>query len=183
MQIKPPVPEEPSYKTLAGEVYARVIDELLEQERDRKASLEQRGLAVITSSGVLTTLVFGFAAVVKGVGAPALPVLTRLSLVAALTCFLAAALLALRINQPVDYSPLGVKTDLEGLLKDELWEEPVETGVRSIASFRVGEIDRWRNSSGRKAQYLYRAIAAESAGVGLLVVSVAVLLFQGYPAT
>jgi hypothetical protein len=96
---------------------------------------------------------------------------------------LVAALLSLRINQPVDYRPFGVKTDLKRMLSDELWEESTEVGVRSIALFRIGEIDRWRTSNGRRAQLLFLAIAAESAGVGLLAVSVSVLLFRGYSAT
>jgi hypothetical protein len=182
MQIEDTSRSEPSYGTRAGEIYAKVIDELLQQERDRKASLEQRGLAVITSSGVLTTLAFGFAAIVKSAGGPALPIVTRLSLLAALVCFLAAALLSLRINQPIDYSPLGVKKGLKRMLTDELWDEPAEVGIKTIALFRTEEIDRWRTSNGTKARQLYMAIAAESAGVGLLVVSVAVLLFRGYPA-
>ena len=43
----------------AGEIFAAVIDYELEQERARRTSLEQRAMAVVTSSGVLVSLVFG----------------------------------------------------------------------------------------------------------------------------
>jgi hypothetical protein len=52
----------------ASEIYAAVIDHELEQERERATSLEQRAIAVVTSSGVLVTLVFGFGTLIKGQG-------------------------------------------------------------------------------------------------------------------
>jgi hypothetical protein len=164
----------------AGDVYARVIDELLQQERDRKASLEQRGLAVITSSGVLVTLLFGFSALTRTQQAAPLPVITRLLLIAAMVAFLIAALMSLGINRPVNYAPLGVKTDLQ-LMVSDMWRDSAADGQWLIAKFRVGEIDRWREANGAKARRLQRAIWAESLGVALLAGSVAVLLFRGYP--
>jgi hypothetical protein len=168
-------------ESTAGDVYADVIDELLELERGRKASLEQKALSVITSSGVLVTLLFGFASLTKSTQSTGLPVLARAFLVAGMASFLVAILDSLRINRPVNYSPLGVKKDLQRMLTDDLWFDAAAVGRRAIAEFRVGEIDRWREENGHKARRLQRAIIAESAGVALLAVSVGVLLFRGYP--
>jgi hypothetical protein len=165
----------------AGDVYAEVIETLLDQERTRKTSLEQKALSVITSSGVLVTLLFGFASLTKSSQATGLPVLARAFLIAAMAAFLVAILGSLRINQPVNYSPLGVKKDLQRMVTDELWFDAAAVGRRAIAEFRVGEIDRWREQNGVKARQLQRAIVAESAGVALLAVSVGVLLFRSYP--
>ena len=165
----------------AGDVYAGVIDEVLEFERGRKASLEQKALGVITSSGVLVTLLFGFASLTKSQQSAGLPLLARVVLLAAMAAFLVAILESLRINRPVNFSPLGVKKDLQRMVTDELWSDSAAVGRRAIAEFRVGEIDRWREENGRKARALQRAIIAESAAVALLATSVGVLLFRGYP--
>lgn len=165
----------------AGDVYAHVIGELLQQERDRKASLEQKALSVITSSGALVTLLFGFASLAKTQSAAPVPVATRVLLLAALAAFLAATLGGLRVNRLVNYSPLGVSNDLRRMVSDELWNQDAPVGRQAIAEFRVDEIDRWREENGRKARRLQRAIAAESCGVAFLAVSIAVLLFRGYP--
>jgi hypothetical protein len=161
----------------AGDVYAQVIDELLKFERDRKAVLEQKALAVITSSGVLVTLLFGFISIVKTQGAPTVPMLARLFLVGALIVLLISALLGLRINSPVDYSPLGVKNDLHPMV-EEHWNGTENDARQSVAEFRVEEIDRWRTENGRKAHLLQRAFLAQSCGVALLALCVVVLLFR-----
>lgn len=161
----------------AGDVYASVIDELLVQEHKRKASLEQRALAVITSSGVLVTFLFGFAALLRTQQQTALPAATRYLLAAALGCFLTAALSSLRVNGPVNHQPLGVKKDLRKMVTDELWNDDEVVAKRAIAEFRVGEIDRWRDGNGRKARQLQRASTAEAVGVLLVAAAVVLLMF------
>jgi hypothetical protein len=47
----------------AGLVYGPLINAQVEDEQARKTSLEQRGLAVITTSGVLVSLLFGLGAI------------------------------------------------------------------------------------------------------------------------
>lgn len=44
----------------AGSAYTNLIDEQLETEQNRRASIEQRGLSVLTTSGTLVTLLFAF---------------------------------------------------------------------------------------------------------------------------
>ena len=48
--------------TSGTEAYAALIERELDAQEARKASLEQRGLAVITTAGALTSLLFGLAA-------------------------------------------------------------------------------------------------------------------------
>ena len=47
-------------------IYSDYIKEQLDAQEARKISLEQRGLAVITTSGVLVTLLFGLTALRSG---------------------------------------------------------------------------------------------------------------------
>jgi hypothetical protein len=48
--------------TRAGDAYSRLIDDQANQERDRKASLESRGVTVVTTSSALATLLFALTA-------------------------------------------------------------------------------------------------------------------------
>src|SRR5438876_2404695 len=45
----------------AGSVYADFIEKELDDQRASKTSMEQRAVAVVTTAGVLVTLLFGFA--------------------------------------------------------------------------------------------------------------------------
>jgi hypothetical protein len=160
----------------AGEIYAAVIDFELEQERARRTSLEQRAMAVVTSSGVLVSLVFGFGAVVKGQGAvPRFPTGARVLLALALLAFVAAAVMSLITNRPRDYKPLGVKNDLEKMVS-EYWSISGDSALRSVAEFRTGEVDRWRDNNKIKAVYLQSAITLECCGIALLAASLVTIL-------
>lgn len=159
----------------ASEVYAAVIDNELQQERARTASLEQRAMAVVTSSGVLVSLVFGFGTLIKGQRGPHLPAGARVLLASALLAFVVAAVMSLLTNRPRAYKPLGVKSDLTKMVT-ELWKIPGDSARRSVAEFRVGEVNRWRDNNRIKAAYLQRAIALECCGIGLLAASMVVIL-------
>jgi hypothetical protein len=81
----------------------------LNQEWNRvwstKSSLEQRAITLITASGVLVTLAFGFAtAVTKGKSFTNFDPLERGFLVASLALFTISALIALGVNFPKGYS-------------------------------------------------------------------------------
>lgn len=159
----------------ASEIYAAVIDRELQRETERTTSLEQRALAVITSSGILVSLIFGFGALIKGQGSLHLPQAARVFLVLALVAFVIAAIMSLLTNRPRPYKPLGVKPDLERMVAD-LWSISGDKAQRSIAEFRVGEVDRWRDNNKIKAAHLQRAIAMECWGIGSLVISMIIIL-------
>jgi hypothetical protein len=73
-------------------VYGAFVDAELRAQDLRKSSFEQRGLAVVTTSGVLVTLLFALAGLsTKSEPTFALPHTTRLWLVSALIVFVIAA--------------------------------------------------------------------------------------------
>ena len=81
----------------------------LNQEWNRvwstKSSLEQRAITLITASGVLVTLAFGFAAAVtKGKSFTNFDPVERGFLIASLALFTISALIALGVNFPRGYS-------------------------------------------------------------------------------
>jgi len=162
----------------AHDVYAAMISDALGREYDRKQSLEQRGLAVITTAGTLVSLIFGFA-VFAGAKAIHLPLAAKVLLGLGLAAFLLAAVFGLQINRPLGsyYAPVAVK-DLREAVKPGNWTgEPVEA-ARQIAVFQVSELDSWRNGNGIKANALHRAVAAETAGVALITAGILALIFS-----
>jgi len=160
----------------AGEIFAGIIAYELGQEQARRTSLEQRAMAVVTSSGILVSLIFAFGALVRGQEAvPRLPMAARVLLALALLAFVTAAVMSLLTNAPRDYKPFGVKADLEKMVKD-YWSIPPDDARRAIADFRTSEVDRWRDNNKVKAAYLQRAITLECIGIALLAASIAVIL-------
>lgn len=65
--------------------YQELLVGLLAEERERKKSIEQRGLSVVTSSGTLATLLFALAVLVTGSKGFQLPGSSRQLLVASVT--------------------------------------------------------------------------------------------------
>jgi hypothetical protein len=61
-----------------GEFYADFIEEELVDQRASKASLEQRGLAVVSTSGVLVAILFGFTTIASDGSALDIPSSARL---------------------------------------------------------------------------------------------------------
>jgi hypothetical protein len=49
-----------------GGSYGPTIESQLDEERARKASLESRGIGIVTTSGALSTLLFGLVAFAAG---------------------------------------------------------------------------------------------------------------------
>ena len=162
----------------ANEIYSAVITTALDQEYTRKQSLEQRGLAVITTAGTLVSLIFGFA-VFAGTRAIHLPLGAKLLLGAGLVAFLLAAVFGLRINRPLStyYAPVAVSS-LRRAVEPENWTGDGIEASRRVAEYRVSELDSWRNGNGLKANALHRAVAAETAGVALIAAGILVLIFS-----
>jgi len=68
-----PLSETDPQQGSAGAVYAAYVSQKLADEDARQSSIEQRGLAVITTAGVLTIALFGIATFINpksGVGIP-----------------------------------------------------------------------------------------------------------------
>ena len=91
------------------DLISQTIDVESKAEWDRKSSLEQRAINIITSSGVLVTLAFGFTTLIqRGNNFQSLVGHDRWMLAVSVSLFVAAALVALFINFPLRYSQLRV---------------------------------------------------------------------------
>jgi hypothetical protein len=152
-------------------ILSSAIDNELEQARERAASLEQRAIAVITTSGVLVSLIFGFSALIKGREITHLPVAPKALLSIALISFVVAAFASLFTIKPRGYP---VKSDWEKALRE--WIMSARDARTSIANLHLREIGHWQGTNDTKARYLASAIAVECIGIGFLAFSLLVII-------
>lgn len=152
-------------------VYDELLKDELASEDDRKSSLEQRGLAVITTSGVLVTLLFGLAALsTKSESTFDLSGFAESALAVGLIFFVLAAIFGLRTNAPRDYeqaSPSDIK-----LLLDE---EPIsddDAARIDVAHVRVDELTAARARNGEKADLVLWAMRFEVLAVTAVAIAI-----------
>ncbi|MGI8438639.1 MAG: hypothetical protein ACR2NV_00295 [Thermoleophilaceae bacterium] len=151
------------------------MDAELRAQDARKASFEQRGLAVITTSGVLVTLLFAFAGLSVQPGATlAFPGSARLWLLAALLAFVLAAAAALATNIPRRYeavTPDEIERRLTG--------SPIRSESRAEKDVALTRVKALRDAKGKntaKGRLLFAAIGLEVLAVGLVGVAVAIVI-------
>ncbi|TFV53160.1 hypothetical protein [Blastococcus sp. TF02A-35] len=160
-----------------GTEYAEYFSGLSQAQEARKASLEQRGLAVITTSGALATLLFGLTALVSGAEGFDLPRQAGGPLGVALVAFAVAALLALLTNVPLPYANAALGDTADELRV--LWSKGREHALKLITGTRVKMLKRARAMNDVKAWLLIAAMLAEVIGVGAVAVAVGEVLRHG----
>lgn len=160
----------------AGDAYGPLITEQLTQERARKGSLEQRSLAVITTSGGLVALVFALPALAtKAQPTYVLPPNAGGLIVVALVLFIVAAILALAANLPRGYHEVD-ETDLAHMVTEEWWDDSDKAGAeRQASAARVAIITSAREISDQKAFILSIAVGAEVLAVISLAAAVGII--------
>lgn len=160
---------EPDSKS-AADAYAAFVEAELNGQEARKTSLEDRGSAVITSSGAIVTLLFGLVALVTGVEKYELPSAARDRLALAVALFVIAILLALLTNLPLAYKSVSAR-DLRAEV-NERWTDAEEEALKAIALTRVTIIERAKTMNTAKAWVVVTAMTVE--GIAVLIVAMAV---------
>ena len=145
--------------------------EFLNKEWDRvwqtKASLEQRAITLITTSGVLVTLAFGFTtAITKSKNFANFTHAEKVVLVVALAFFVVSALIALIVNLPKSYAVPNF-SDVLGLSDTPMERAPLQRLTRVV------ELGREENN--RKAIKLTLAFSAQLVGILTLGVVVGIV--------
>lgn len=175
-----PTPESPAPRTATREgtqagssdsegpgygVYADFIEKVLAGQEARTTSIQQRGIAVVTTSGTLVTLLFAFIGLATRQGATyTLPGDTRPWLVAAVTFFVLAAGCGLMCNIPKRFSNARAQ-DLR-IAVDRFWNESAWAASGRVARTRLDMIERAAEINGQQAWVLFAAVIFE---VGALV--------------
>lgn len=165
---------------VSGSSFSRTIKDQLDEERQRKNSLEARGIGIVTSSGALATLLFGLVAFTRGtnpqphwdIGTPA-----KVALLIGVALFAFAALMGLAANFPGDYKEASVKK-LRERVQSELWNKPdAVEAARYDAEVSVGTIDAARQINSAKAKAIRWGIAAEAGAAIAVALAVAAEIF------
>jgi len=158
-----------------GEALTKLLDDAIPAERARKTSLEARSLAVITSSGVLVSLLFGLGAVVTKANDYRPPTGVLVLLIVAAATYTSAAVLAIAGNLPGRYYEIDADS-LAALASPEEWSQPGADAEQQLALARLGLLTDWRRVNERKAYWLILAAAAESAGILITTAALIVIL-------
>jgi hypothetical protein len=157
-----------------GSIYHTFIKEQWAEQNERKSSLEQRGIAVITTSGTLSSLLLAFAALVTASDDFTLSSSARDLVVAATIAFSLAALTAVATNAPLLYA--SVKTEYLRSLVYYGWEEDQPTAEERAAATLVELIGTAKRLNRIKGWLLFGSMALEALAVLLLAAAVVVIL-------
>jgi hypothetical protein len=133
-------PDEPDLPTenepdLSISVYGDFIKEQIDAEVVSRSSLEQRGLAVITTSGALVTLLFGLVAVLTKANTFVLPASSRSWLKWAMLFFVLGAVCGIITNFPL--LRRGARPNDLGKVIADNWADPPSMGQRAVAQARI----------------------------------------------
>jgi hypothetical protein len=156
-----------------GAVYTQFMQDQLTAEETRKSSLEQRGLAVITSSGVLAAFGFGALALVRQRDAIPLPVPAVYLLIGAAAALLVGAIMGLAANSPMRHQAINLPAMVETMR--EHWTDDDAAARARVTSTRARLLESLRDTNDRRAWVLLGAMAAEGLGVALLAATVCVV--------
>lgn len=151
----------PSLSDVAGSLHGALIADQLSEERARKASLEERALAVITTSGALATLLIALAAFAKQASTAPLGDVARRLIVVAASGFIAAAVLALVIVAPWKYREAD-PTKLDDRIMRARWSSRnLVEEARKNAVLSYHTLVHARKLNDCKAKLLFLAVVAE----------------------
>jgi hypothetical protein len=148
-----------------SDFFARLVD----NEQQRKNSLEQRGMSLLAASGTLATVLFAFAGLLAHNGEISFGPGEKTLLVVVLILFVAAGFCGLVVNGP--RASLGVDiVDLSNayLHDTERFFGKASAVQRSIAQYFLGQVDSAQKANKSKANWL-------GAGCFLLVVALMAL--------
>ena len=162
-------------ETTSYATYGEFINDELDAQDKRKASFEQRGLAVITTSGTLVTLLFALAALsTRETASFTLPATGRTWLSIALALFFLSALAALVSNAPFIYQ--AVEADR---IRERLREKPprsADAAARDVAFTRLDALESAKAKNSLKGWALAVAMALEALAIGCVAIAVWIIL-------
>ena len=164
-------PQEPVGE-IAGDANGALIADQLVDERSRKDSFERRALAVITSAGVVVSLLLGLAPLVHKP-----PAVAQVCFAVALGLFAVAAALGIIASVPRRYQETAPE-HLWPLLEDRFWYGRASIGKRRVAELRLNVLDWARGTNDGLGQLLVWALSLELAALVAVAVAVGSLVLE-----
>jgi hypothetical protein len=162
----------------AGPLIADLITKELDTEQAATDSLQSRGLAVISSSGTLVTLLFGLSAVATTSQHFKLPAAAKPPLYVAAVLLVAAAIAGIATNAPRG-SKLTALRRLRPLLEPPFWDYPAGSARREVARTQLTVAEGARAANRVRSRFLLAGIILEIAGIASTMVAVIALIANG----
>ena len=162
----------------AGPVFADFIAEELKAERERRTTLDQRGIVTVTSSGVLVALASGLTALAAGKPGDLRP--NDLALAFVITSILGFALagfLGILANRSLGYVVLSVES-LSSLREQSTWSKSADDGRWLISGVKIKTIETLRKANERKSALVNYALTAQLAAIVSLIGAIIVTLMS-----
>ena len=176
--ITPSVPSPGADPAQAGPLIAELISKELDTEQSVTASLQGRGLAVISSAGTLVTLLFGLSAVATTAQHFRLPAAAKPPLYLAAVLLVAAAIAGIVTNAPRGSKVTALKR-LGPLLEQPYWDYPVGPAQQEVARTQLAAAEAARAGNNTRARWLLIGIILEITGIASTMAAVIVLIANG----
>lgn len=160
---------------VAGPVIAQLIAKEVERTQATTASLQSRGLAVISSAGTLVTLLFGLSALATNAADLTLSTATRIPLILAAGLLVLAAVAGISTNAPRHKHAIGLD-GLGPLLDDDAWSAEARHALQATARTHLKIAQAARDANRTMARFLLAGIVLEIAGVACITWAVIALI-------
>lgn len=145
--------------------FVQLITDQLDAERARHASLEQRGISVITTSGTLITLLLAIAGLTGRTTGITLPNVSQWLLRVALVLLPLSAMIGIASILPGGGRSVGVSAEeVADLMKDPTPEKTTQAQLAGLET--VASSTKW------KKYWLLAALISEGLGIGFLAATV-----------
>jgi hypothetical protein len=161
----------------AGDVYGPLILEQLTEERARKSSIEQRGLAVVSTSAGLVTALLALAGLITKRSDFHLTVASEVLLSIAALLLVAGAAAAVLTNAPRGYAEVS-DAQLTEVTAEDAWYKDAGEAARVVGDLRREVVASARCQNQRKAKWLLAAIALEVAATMCVAATVLDILLR-----
>ena len=162
-------------KDTVGAAVAAFVDQDLASEQTRKASIEAKGVALITSTGALVTAIL---AITKfgGIESTALLIGSPSRwLMAAGAAFVLAAIGGIAVNIPARYAQL----DPDGLVQiitSPDWTDEGSEARRQLTYARTLELASWRRLNQLKARVIVAGLLVQVTGVIFMIATIVAIV-------
>jgi hypothetical protein len=152
---------------------ATLLNDEWARETSRKDSLEKRGITVITTSGVLVTLIFAFtSAVAKGNSLGNFTLGEKIAIAIALLFFVISAAFGIATNTPRNYAGVDYET-----LKQISTNETPQTPITELMwSDLVDALATSRSRNDTKAAALSLSIVFQTIAIFVVAVTVMIVI-------
>lgn len=157
-----------------GVVYINFIEGELKAERDRRAAVDARALAVVTSSGGLVTLLAAVGAFVSSGKEFKPPDLAIVPLVVTLGCFTVAVAFGILANRS-RYYHVALSDTLFAMVTDHWGDDQIDSR-NNVAELNIRTIHTLRVGNDKKANLVSAALWAQLGAVIALSVGVLIVL-------